>query len=96
MIFLINKEYYKSNKWQEIRQARMKYDGYRCQKCGSSENLQVHHKDYVGNGREVIKEDLITVCERCHRKETNIDRRDRNKARKERGKWGKESSQFWW
>jgi 5-methylcytosine-specific restriction endonuclease McrA len=42
-------------------------DGWRCQICGSSSNLQVHHimrRSSLGNDEE---ENLITLCESCHR-----------------------------
>jgi len=41
-------------------------DGWRCQKCGSLENLQVHHKikrSQRGNGS---LENLVTLCAYCH------------------------------
>jgi 5-methylcytosine-specific restriction endonuclease McrA len=42
-------------------------DGWRCQICGSSSNLQVHHitrRSSLGNDEE---ENLITLCVNCHR-----------------------------
>lgn len=43
-------------------------DGWRCQNCGASENLQVHHiqsRSELGNDR---LENLITLCADCHGK----------------------------
>src|SRR5713101_2177691 len=41
-------------------------DGWQCQRCGCSSNLQVHHiirRSSLGNDEE---ENLITLCESCH------------------------------
>jgi 5-methylcytosine-specific restriction endonuclease McrA len=41
-------------------------DGWRCQVCGHSSNLQVHHitrRSLLGNDEE---ENLITLCVSCH------------------------------
>jgi 5-methylcytosine-specific restriction endonuclease McrA len=42
-------------------------DGWRCQKCGSFINLQVHHirpRSRLGDDTET---NLITLCANCHR-----------------------------
>lgn len=64
-----NKErYYKyisSLDWNKLRQRLIKERGDKCEKCGSTEFLQVHHKTY----RNVYKEkdeDLQVLCRRCH------------------------------
>ena len=41
-------------------------DGWRCQICGSAENLQVHHivpRSRLGGD---IETNLITLCVKCH------------------------------
>lgn len=41
-------------------------DNWRCQKCGSLENLQVHHKikrSQLGND---ALQNLVTLCPHCH------------------------------
>ena len=41
-------------------------DSWRCQNCGASENLQVHHiqsRSKLGHDR---LENLITLCASCH------------------------------
>jgi 5-methylcytosine-specific restriction endonuclease McrA len=41
-------------------------DQWRCQKCGSLENLQIHHKIKRSHqGREAL-ENLVTLCAYCH------------------------------
>jgi len=70
-------KYLESDKWKRIRQQRINHDGGRCKNCGSTVNLQVHHKEYDSYGDENIKEHLVTLCSDCHRKVTEINRRKR-------------------
>jgi len=60
---------YGSKKWSQVRSEILKRDGYKCQKCGSTKNLQVHHIVRVVDGGESDPDNLITLCEKCHRKE---------------------------
>jgi 5-methylcytosine-specific restriction endonuclease McrA len=49
--------------WQQV----LKRDGWRCQRCGSSKDLQVHHiqpRSLLGGHTEA---NLITICSVCHR-----------------------------
>jgi 5-methylcytosine-specific restriction endonuclease McrA len=42
-------------------------DGWRCQRCGSSKDLQVHHiqpRSLLGGD---VEENLVTLCSACHR-----------------------------
>ncbi len=45
-------------------------DGYSCQYCGSTKNLQVHHIDNAGSTITEIPDNnldnLITLCTKCH------------------------------
>jgi 5-methylcytosine-specific restriction endonuclease McrA len=58
-------DYIKSNKWFNLRSARISIDNHKCQKCGFEEELNVHHKTYKNLFNENM-EDLITLCKRCH------------------------------
>jgi len=44
-------------------------DGWRCQVCGSSTNLQVHHLVFRSRLGADASENLITLCAACHRRE---------------------------
>ncbi|MGL5752631.1 MAG: HNH endonuclease [Paraclostridium sp.] len=68
------REYLKSNEWKEIKNLVLKRDGNKCIKCGSSNNLQIHHTTYVNifNESENL-DDLITLCSKCHMEEHNIE-----------------------
>jgi RNA-directed DNA polymerase len=49
-------------------------DGFRCTKCGCSENLRVHHKKRMKSHR---LEDLITLCLECHKAEHGYRQKNR-------------------
>ncbi len=44
-------------------------DGWRCQLCGSSKNLQVHHLKSRSKLGDDALENLVTLCVTCHEKE---------------------------
>ena len=49
-----------------LRKEILERDGWRCQKCGSSKNLDVHHvtrRSALGDDAEA---NLITLCRECH------------------------------
>ena len=41
-------------------------DGWRCQGCGSSVNLEVHHRRFRSQSGNDAEDNLITLCSRCH------------------------------
>jgi 5-methylcytosine-specific restriction endonuclease McrA len=43
-------------------------DSWRCQKCGSTEYLQVHHICWRSSLGADAAENLITLCSDCHRR----------------------------
>ena len=44
----------------------MERDEWRCQKCGSIENLQIHHKIKRSQRGNDSPENLVTLCAYCH------------------------------
>ena len=60
------KEYYNSAEWAKKRSERLKIDDYRCQRCGFTRALEVHHLNYERLGNEDVARDLITLCKKCH------------------------------
>jgi 5-methylcytosine-specific restriction endonuclease McrA/endogenous inhibitor of DNA gyrase (YacG/DUF329 family) len=54
--------------WRSIRAKVRARDGHRCQSCGSTANLQVHHIQPFRNQRRHDLADLITLCASCHTK----------------------------
>ena len=55
-----------SASYKALCQMVLKRDGWKCQHCGASANLQIHHicrRSALGADAEA---NLITVCGRCH------------------------------
>jgi 5-methylcytosine-specific restriction endonuclease McrA len=53
--------------YARLRREILYRDGWRCQKCGCSKNLDVHHirrRSTLGDDAET---NLITLCRICHR-----------------------------
>jgi 5-methylcytosine-specific restriction endonuclease McrA len=68
--------YLASRKWRAVRQAALRRDRYRCQRCGTRGSrgnpLQADHisyDTYNAFGYTRLK-DLRTLCKRCHEKKT--------------------------
>lgn len=57
--------YLQSDHWQALREKALVRDNYKCQNCGSQDELQVHHLAY-GKGGDDVLEDLTTLCSDCH------------------------------
>lgn len=68
MASLAYTEYLNSTWWRYIRRGVIFRDRGRCRRCGSREQLDVHHLDYSRLGREKF-DDLITLCRACHQAE---------------------------
>ena len=64
------RQYLQGEHWQQLKIARMKIDGFRCQGCGcigtSANPLKVHHLKYCNVGNEDVWTDLVTLCRACH------------------------------
>ena len=56
--------YLKSEYWLGFREKRLKFDGYRCIQCGSTNCLQVHHWKYSLFDERLF--DCCSYCEGCH------------------------------
>lgn len=61
--------------WKTKRQEIMFQHNYKCDWCGSSENLEIHHKKYLKypNGKHVLPwkyddRDYMCLCSKCHKK----------------------------
>jgi 5-methylcytosine-specific restriction endonuclease McrA len=53
--------------YARLRREILERDGWRCQNCGSSKNLDVHHiKRRSALGGDA-KTNLITLCRECHK-----------------------------
>lgn len=70
-------EYLNSPEWKERRNRILKRDRFQCRMCGSGKNLRVHHIHYPEILGTESDEDLITVCDSCHKKIHGNDLRKR-------------------
>lgn len=57
---------YRGPGWNGIREQVKRRDKYTCQKCGSKENLQVHHIIPYRETKDNSFVNLITLCATCH------------------------------
>ena len=74
-------DYLKSDHWR-IRKQKLYKDpqNQACQRCGSTKNLQVHHKRYRNKyGKVILFEEhqsaLTVLCRECHEKEHNLQQK---------------------
>ena len=68
--------------WQRKRNSIVERDNYECQLCGDLEKAkQVHHLEYiVGNAPwEYPDDSLITLCDNCHKSESDWFWNDKRK-----------------
>jgi len=52
--------------YRRIMKRVLERDDWRCQKCGSLENLQVHHKIKRSQQGSDALVNLVTLCAHCH------------------------------
>jgi 5-methylcytosine-specific restriction endonuclease McrA len=54
--------------YEQLRVQILERDSWRCQTCGSTQHLQVHHNELRSQSGSDTEENLITLCEACHRR----------------------------
>ena len=59
------REYLQSDHWKAFRKRYYQRYGYKCTICGSTENINLHHKTYNRLGKEWLM-DVISLCEIHH------------------------------
>ena len=52
--------------YERLRQEILRRDGWRCQVCGTMENLQIHHQQFRSHAGADVEANLITLCADCH------------------------------
>ena len=65
-----SKQFYKSQRWKQIREFVLMRDKYLCQKCGSPAS-EVHHiipvtEDNISFGETHTEDNLVSLCRDCH------------------------------
>lgn len=61
--------------WIRIRNKVKERDDYKCRVCRGTEDLHVHHIIPRSEGGEDEPENLITLCEKCHRLQSGFGHR---------------------
>lgn len=68
------KKQLQSKGWKEKREEVFEERGKICERCGNTDNLQIHHKEYINN-RKAWEYDnfyLEVLCRSCHSKHHGI------------------------
>ena len=52
--------------YRRLMKKVLERDGWRCRKCGSLENLQIHHKIKRSQQGNDSLDNLVTLCAYCH------------------------------
>ena len=55
--------------YRRLLKRAMERDGWRCQKCGSLKDLQVHHRITRSRQGNDSLANLVTLCAYCHMEE---------------------------
>ena len=61
------REYLRSPEWKKKRLRVIRKAHHRCENCGGTYRLEVHHKTYERLGQERMS-DLQCLCHDCHKK----------------------------
>ena len=80
-----SKAFYNSKRWQDVRAYVLLRDAYKCQACGQTGALEVHHiihltPDNINDAAITLNDrNLRTLCRDCHFKEHETDKLSGNK-----------------
>jgi len=66
-------EYLLSPEWEEIKKQMKARYGNKCELCGSTQDLEVHHLHYRNLGHEDLR-DLLLLCHDCHINRIHYDK----------------------
>jgi len=87
------KKYLQSDEWYQLKIDILEYRGHKCEKCGRTKNLHIHHKHYENIYNEE-PEDLIILCGLCHAKAHGIIKEKKKKPKKKKVKKKKQFNQL--
>jgi 5-methylcytosine-specific restriction endonuclease McrA len=52
--------------YEQLCQEVLQRDSWRCQACGTTLNLEVHHQQHRSQSGDDSQQNLITLCTICH------------------------------
>ena len=65
------------DEYQQLCGQVLERDSWRCQSCGSMRQVQVHHMQFRSHSGDDSEENLVTLCDQCHKLvHANGNRRD--------------------
>ena len=64
--------------YQALCRQVLKRDGWKCQQCGTSTQLEIHHIRFRSALGGDTEENLITLCSGCHRNAHHGQPKSRN------------------
>lgn len=73
LMFISNADklvYMTTEQWKQLKLERLRIAQNKCESCGSSHNLHLHHITYERLTQELIS-DLVILCEECHQRQHN-------------------------
>lgn len=73
--------YLLSNEWAQLKIDIYEARGRKCEQCGNTRQLHIHHLTYKNIYNEE-PEDLIILCKPCHEKEHNIKSKKKKPIKK--------------
>ena len=53
-------------RYRKLHRQILQRDGWRCQTCGSMQQLEVHHLTFRSHSGGDVEQNLITLCAPCH------------------------------
>jgi 5-methylcytosine-specific restriction endonuclease McrA len=56
----------RADSYRKLHRRVLERDNWRCQVCGSMQNLQVHHLKLRSQSGGDEEQNLITLCAQCH------------------------------
>lgn len=74
-------KFLRSKNWRIFKMYLYSHRGHKCELCGCTHGLQVHHVNYR-NWQDPDQRKLMIVCEHCHEIITLAKKRDFDKLRK--------------
>jgi 5-methylcytosine-specific restriction endonuclease McrA len=53
--------------YEQLCQTVLQRDGWKCQACGTTSSLEIHHKQHRSRSGDDSEWNLITLCAACHK-----------------------------
>ena len=74
-VFIPYKKQLADVRWKRLREKVLNKRGHKCERCGSTENLQIHHLVYRKKryAWQYGINDLVVLCDTCHLHAHNLN-----------------------